>query len=139
MHYRGRADLVFGRPARPGERYESTASATARGEALHGLRIDGRHVRTVLRLIGPRHVTAAVYHIVTRRGLSKLVRHVPLSWFVYEADSWAPGQVMLWAGPTRNPPPVRTPSHGPTPSATPGPGAPTPSRTPAAPTPAPSG
>lgn len=121
LHYRGSAELVFGRPARPGERYESTAPATARGEALHGLRIDGRRVGTVLRLIGARHVTAGAYHITTKGGLGRLVHHVPLSWFVYGADPWAPGQVMLWAGPTRGPQPVPAPSGNPVPAPTPTP------------------
>jgi hypothetical protein len=130
VHYRGRAELVFGRPARPGERYETTVPATARGEALHGLRIDGQRVRTVLRLIRTRHETATAFHITNWRGLGKIVRHVPPSWFVYEADPRAPGQVMLWAGPTRQPQPVSTPQPGnPAPTSTPAPGTPSPSRT----------
>lgn len=128
VHYRGRAALVFGRPARPGERYESTAPSTARGEALHGLRIAGRRVAAVLAMIRTRHVTVGVYHITTRGGLGKLVHHVPLSWVVYGADPWAPGQVMLWAGPGHS---------RPVPSPSPGSPTPTPSR--GAPTPTPSG
>ncbi|HEX9063979.1 MAG TPA: hypothetical protein VF843_02660 [Streptosporangiaceae bacterium] len=128
LHYRGSAMLVFGRPARRGEKYESTAPATARGEALHGLRIDGLRVRAVLRLINERHVRVAIYNITTSSG-GKLVRHVPSSWFVTGADPWAPGQVMLFASPTRQPQPVPQPSSGqPAPSAAPG--APTPTPTP---------
>ena len=124
--YRGRADLAFGRPARAGERYETTAPATVHGEALYGLRIGGRHVRAVLRMIRARHVTAPVYDITTAGGVGKLVHNVPLSWFVYGADPWAPGQVRLWVGPTRHPRPVTTPQPGnpsaiPTPSPTPTP------------------
>ncbi len=111
VHYRGSAELVFGRPARRGEKYETTVPATSEGEALYGLRIDGRHVGTVLRLLRTRHQTVGVYNITTSAG-GKLVHHVPLSWFVYEADPWAPGQVMLFADPTRRPPPVPVPSSG---------------------------
>ena len=119
--YRGHADLAFGRPARAGEHYETTAPATVHGEALYGLRIDGRHVRAVLRMIRARHVTAPLYHITTKRGVGKLVHHVPLTWFVYGADPWAPGQVALSVGPTRHPRPVSSPqpaSPAPTPTPT---------------------
>ncbi len=130
VRYRGRAEMVFGRPAKPGERYETTVAATSKGEALYGLPIDGRRVRTVLRLLRTRHQTVAVYNITTSAG-GKLVHHVPLTWFVYEADPWAPGQVMLFADPTRRPPPVPVPSSGqPQPTASRGAGNPAPSPTP---------
>ena len=122
VHYRGSAMLVFGRPAKPGEKYESTAPSTDRGEVLHGLHIVGRHVGTVLRLIRTRHVRVAVYNISTSSG-GKLVHHVPLSWFVYEVDPWAPGQVMVFASPTRRPSPSAVPqpaTGSPTPTPSPG-------------------
>ncbi len=120
VDFRGQADLVFGRAARPGERYESTASATAPGEVLHGLRINGKRVSAVLRMLRRRHVTAAEFHITTARGIGKLVTGtaVPRSWYVYTADPWAPGQVMLWVGRTRHPAPVGEPSPAPVPSPT---------------------
>jgi hypothetical protein len=46
--FRGQAELVFGRAARPGELYESTAPATAPGEVMHGLRFQGLTVARVL-------------------------------------------------------------------------------------------
>jgi hypothetical protein len=103
VNYRGSADLVFGRAARPGERYESTATATSRGEALYGLRITGKHVSVVLHMIARRHITAAKFHVTTRRGIGELLpgNKIPGNWWVYGADPWAPGQVMLWVGPTR--------------------------------------
>ena len=105
VHFRGQADLVFGRAARSGERYESTASASAPGEVLHGLRIAGQRVSAVLKMIARRHVTAAKFHITTARGIGKLVSGnvIPGHWYVYSADPWAPGQVMLWVGRTRRP------------------------------------
>jgi hypothetical protein len=117
VDFRGQADLVFGRAARPGERYESTASATAPGEVLHGLRIVGKRVSAVLKMLARRHVTAAEFHITTARGMGKLVSSVPGSWHVYAADPWAPGQVMLWAGRSRRPAPAPAPSRAPVPSA----------------------
>jgi hypothetical protein len=117
VDFRGQADLVFGRAARPGERYESTASATAPGEVLHGLRIVGKRVSAVLKMLARRHVTAAEFHIMTAQGTGKLVSRVPGSWYVYAADPWAPGQVMLWAGRSRRQAPFAAASPAPTPSA----------------------
>jgi len=135
VDFRGQADLVFGRAARAGERYESTASATALGEVLHGLRISGKRVSVVLRMLRRRHVTAAEFHITTARGIGKLVSAIPGSWYVYTADPWAAGQVMLWAGRTRHPAPALEPRPAPVPSRSSLP-APAPSATSA---PAPSG
>ena len=118
VDFRGQADLVFGRAARPGERYESTVPATAPGEVLHGLRIVGKRVSAVLKMIARRHVTAAEFHIMTARGTGKLVSRVPGSWYVYDADPWAPGQVMLWVGRTRHQAPFDAPSPAPVPSRT---------------------
>jgi hypothetical protein len=119
--FRGDAQLAFGRAARRGERYESTTSATAPGEVLHGLRISGKRVSAVLKMIAMRHVAVAEFHITTAQGIGKLVprSEVPPSWYVYSADPWAPGQVMLSVGKTR-----RQPAESP-----PQPGAPVPSPT----------
>jgi hypothetical protein len=124
VNFRGSLDMVFGRAARTGERYDSTAPSTAKGEALHGLRIQGRRVSVVLRMMASRHVTVGVYHIMTSKGIGKLLKpgQVPANWFVYESDPWAPGQVMLWVGRTRVP---RNPPTSPgTPVATPKPSSP---------------
>lgn len=117
VDFHGQADLVFGRAARPGERYESTTTATAPGEALHGLRIQGLTVAAALRLIGQRHVTVPVFHVTTSRGLGALwpPSRVPGSWYVYDADPWAPEQVMLWVGrAVQSPPSPGTPVPTPT-------------------------
>ena len=104
LDYRGQADLVFGRAASPGERYESTAVATAPGEVMHGLHFRGRTVAAVLAMLRKRHVTVPVFRY-TFKNIGKLLRpgKVPGTWYVYDADPWAPGQVMLWVGPTRSP------------------------------------
>ena len=102
IHYHGKADLVFGRAARPGEHYETTTSATARGEVLHGLHVVGRRVAAVLAMLRKRHVTVGEYNYQKPGRGGVLGRHVPLNWFVYDADAWAPGQVMLFVGKTRH-------------------------------------
>ena len=116
--FHGQAEIVFGRAARPGEQYESTASATAPGEVMHGLKFIGDTVTQVLALLRPRHVTVAVYNF-DKKGYGVNVHHVPGSWYVYDATPWAPGQVMLSVGPTRTQPPAGPPQPGtPTPSPT---------------------
>jgi hypothetical protein len=89
--YGGAANLVFGRAARPGEQYESTAAATVPGEVMHGLRFRGRTVAAVLAMLRKRHVAVPVFHY-TAKGVGKLLppSKVPGSWYVYDADPWAP-------------------------------------------------
>ena len=102
IDYHGTANLVFGRAARPGERYETTAPATVRGEVLYGLRVAGRRVRAVLAMLAARHVTVGEYNFSKLGKGGVAGRQVPLNWFVYEADPWAPGQVLLFVGKTRH-------------------------------------
>jgi hypothetical protein len=116
--FRGRAEVVFGRAARPGEQYESTAPATAPGEVLHGLHFAGDTVTQVLAMLRERHVTVPVFNYAQSGG-ARNVSHVPGTWYVYDADPWAPGQVLLFVGPTRTPPENQAPQPGtPTPSPT---------------------
>ena len=58
--FRGQAQLAFGRAARPGERYETTAPATAPGEVMHGMRFRGDTVSQVLAMLRERDVTVPV-------------------------------------------------------------------------------
>jgi hypothetical protein len=122
IDFRGQASLVFGRAARPGERYESTTSATAPGEVLHGLKISGRTVAAVLKMLKTRNVTAPVFHVTTAHGIGEIwpASRVPASWYVYNADPWAPGQVLLWVSRTHSPPQSAPPSPR-TPMPSPGP------------------
>lgn len=118
VSFRGRAEVVFGRAARPGEQYESTAPATAPGEVLHGLHFAGDTVTQVLAMLRERHVTVPVFNYAQSGG-ARNVSHVPGTWYVYGADPWAPGQVLLFVGPTRTPPANQAPQPGtPTPSPT---------------------
>jgi hypothetical protein len=115
--FRGRGEVVFGRAARPGEQYESTAPATAPGEVMHGLRFVGDTVAQVLAMLRERHVTVPVFNYAQSGG-ARNVSRVPGTWYVYDADPWAPGQVMLSVGPTRTQPGNQTPQPG-TPVASP--------------------
>lgn len=100
IDYRGTATLVFGRAARPGEQYESSGSATARGEAMHGLHFVGKTVAAVLGMLAERDVTVPQWRVQNRRCYTESRRTVPGSWYVYGAVPWAPGQVLLWASRT---------------------------------------
>jgi hypothetical protein len=97
--FHGWAQLVFGRAAKPGEQYQSTASAFAPGEALHGLQIQGRTVAQVLTMLSQRHITVPVYN-----WAGGLRNHVPATWYVYDATPWASQQVMLFVGPATTAP-----------------------------------
>jgi hypothetical protein len=120
IHYRGTATLVFGRAARPGEQYESSAPATARGEAMHGLHFVGKTVAAVLGMLAERHVTVPQWRVQNRHCYTGSRRTVPSSWYVYDAVPWAPGQVLLWASKTWPVPGCQQPPAG-TPVATPSP------------------
>ena len=95
--YRGQANFVFGRAARPGEQYESTTSASAPGEAMHGMNYVGKRVSTVLAMLARRHVTVPTYR---DDGRVLTPGQVPGTWYVYDAIPWAPQQVLLFVGPT---------------------------------------
>jgi hypothetical protein len=100
--FSGSAQVVFGRAARPGEQFQSAASAFAPGEAMHGMLMQikqGRTVAQVLAMLRQRDVTVPIY------TWSKQGRQVPRTWYVYDAVPWAPQQVMLFVGPAWPPPP----------------------------------
>jgi hypothetical protein len=94
--YRGQASFVFGRAARPGEQYESTTSASAPGEVMHGLDYIGKRVSAVLAMLARRHVTVPTYR---DNGRALAPSQVPGTWYVYDAVPWAPQQVLLFVGP----------------------------------------
>ena len=95
LNFAGHADLTFGRAARPGERYETTAAANAPGELLHGLRYDGKTVSAVLAMLAARHIS--VPHFLLSVKCENVSRDkAPGNWYVTDADPWAPGAVQLW-------------------------------------------
>jgi hypothetical protein len=109
LGYRGTANLVFGRAARPGEQYLSTGEVTAPGEAMHGLNFQGKTVAVVLAMLRARHVTVPQYRYMSARGSEGFTK-VPGAWYVYDGVPWAPGQVLLFVGPTPAEPPIPAPS-----------------------------
>ncbi|GLZ04696.1 hypothetical protein Acsp03_21620 [Actinomadura sp. NBRC 104412] len=118
--YKGTAAIVFGRDARPGEKYSSTAPATAPGEVMHGMSFRKHRVEEVLTALRKRHVTVPEYR--TMEGKVLKPGQVPLTWYVHDAVPWAKNQVLLFVGP--NPtqdlvdqPPASAPPNSP--SATP--------------------
>jgi hypothetical protein len=102
--FHGEADLVFGRAAKPGEQYESAASAFGPGEAMYGISISGERVSRILAQLRARHVTVPIFDDM---GTHLRPDQVPGSWYVYDAVPWAPHQVMLFVGPT-----AKQPSYG---------------------------
>jgi hypothetical protein len=102
LTFHGSATLVFGRAAKPGERYASTGPATAPGEAMHGLNFVGKTVAQVLAMLARRGVTVPQWR-VQRAGQCYIEsrRTVPGNWYVSQAIPWAPGQVLLFASQTR--------------------------------------
>ena len=94
LNFTGHADLTFGRAARPGERYETTAAANAPGELLHGLHYTGQKVSAVLAMLAARHISA---HFLVSVKCENVGRDkAPGNWYVTDADPWAPGAVQLW-------------------------------------------
>ncbi|GAA4231647.1 hypothetical protein GCM10022254_29400 [Actinomadura meridiana] len=98
--YKGTADIVFGRAARPNELYISTAPVTARGEAMHGMTFLNHRVGEVLAGLRKRNVTVPEYRYEAGDE-SKALRpdQVPSAWYVHDAVPWAKNQVLLFVGP----------------------------------------
>ncbi|WP_242908061.1 hypothetical protein [Actinomadura terrae] len=94
--YRDNADVSFGREARPGEQYSSTASAFAPGEALHCFDVRGLTVEQADQRLKQRKVTATMFRWEANGyGYSEPRAKLPGNWYVTNADPWAPGQVVL--------------------------------------------
>lgn len=96
LDFRGQADLAFGRATRPGERYETAGSASAPGEALHGVHYVGHTVAWVRAVLRTRHVVVPQYRLQTARAAEPVAPdRVDPSWRVSGAIPWAPGQMLL--------------------------------------------
>jgi hypothetical protein len=102
--YRESAGVVFGRAARPGEEYQSTTSAFAAGEELHCVDVRHRTVAEARTLLKAHKMTVARFNYELRPGYYTSTADpakIPGSWYVANADPWAPGQVLLAVRPTR--------------------------------------
>ena len=99
--YQGSAEIVFARAARPGEQYNSTAPATAPGEAMHGMAYKGHRVGEVLAALKKRDVTVPEYRYLDGNE-SKILYPGQVSddWYVHDAVPWAENQVLLFVGST---------------------------------------
>lgn len=98
--YKGTAEIVFGRAARPGEQYNSSAPVTAPGEAMHGMKFRNHRVGEVLAALKKRNVTVPEYRATTANA-SNVLRpdQVPATWYVHDGVPWAKNQVLLFVGP----------------------------------------
>ncbi|GAA4610541.1 hypothetical protein GCM10023195_43620 [Actinoallomurus liliacearum] len=107
IDYKEHATVVFGRAARPGEQYSSSAPVDAPGEVMHGLTYRGRTVAEVLATLKKRHVTVPQYRYEAGNGDNRPYQNgvpptkVQPGWFVHDAVPWAQDQVLLFVGPTR--------------------------------------
>lgn len=100
--YKDEAGIIFGRPARPGEQYESTTSAFAAGEELHCVDIRHRTVDQALARLKRAHVAVAGFHYDPRPQWSDVTTDrskIPGNWYVSTALPWSPGKVLLWVQP----------------------------------------
>lgn len=104
LGYHRSAGITFGRPARPGEPYVSTTSAFAPGEELHCVDIRRRTVGQALALLERHKITVALFNYESQPGRFGNTRDrskIPDSWYVVNADPYAPGQVMLEVQPKK--------------------------------------
>ncbi|WP_433473998.1 hypothetical protein ACQPZP_35170 [Spirillospora sp. CA-142024] len=98
--YKGSAAIVFGRAARRGEKYTSTAQAEAPGEAMHGMVYRKQRLSKVLAALKKRNVTVPEYRVeVGDQTQARYPGQVPGDWYVHDAVPWADGQVLLFVGP----------------------------------------
>jgi hypothetical protein len=105
LDYRGQLGLDFGRRARPGEHYNSTADAQAPGEILHCAEVQGRQVRDVLATLDRRKVYA-IWRDPDNRTVP--VGEVLDRW-VSSSVAWAPGQVLFFTSEDRPDPSLPQP------------------------------
>src|SRR4029077_19907236 len=105
--FTGRAYIPLGRPARPGEQYESQASAFAPGEALHCSRLLGARVATALPVLQAHELTVTWRENTTRTAsdgtttsFSATDATAPANNYIWEGLMTAPGKVMIWTEPT---------------------------------------
>jgi hypothetical protein len=108
--FTGNGYITLGRPARPGETYESQSSAFAPGETLHCTELLGARVATALPVLRADKLTAAWREDTTTTASdgtstssSKIGASPPAQNYIWEAVMTAPGKVIIWTQPTRSP------------------------------------
>ncbi|MFI0352965.1 RNA polymerase sigma factor [Actinomadura sp. 9N407] len=111
--YEGRTMIAFGRAARPGERYTSTAPVTAPGEIMHGMTFRGHRVSDVLAALEKRKVTVPEFRYEDANQSTDIpADQVQPTWYVRDATPLAKGQVLLFVGAEPPPPPPRNGAPG---------------------------
>ena len=102
--FKGKAEILFGRAARPGELYQYIPSdASAPGEELAGLSYKNKRVAEVQKLIAARGVAIGGYlnsktELVNGVATAKDIDPAPGDWYVHEIQPHSPGVVLLWIG-----------------------------------------
>jgi hypothetical protein len=103
--FKGKAEIMFGRAARPGEQYQyMPGESNLAGEELAGLKYKNKRVAEVQKLIAARGVTIGGYlnsktEMVDGVNTAKDVDPAPGDWYVHEVWPRSPGVVELWIGP----------------------------------------
>ncbi|MFE3452786.1 hypothetical protein ACFXJ8_28060 [Nonomuraea sp. NPDC059194] len=101
VDFTGTGVISLGRPAKPGERYENAASATEKGESLHGVKVDERTVGEVRRAAAERGVKTVIWMIEPNEGggfgynPNRQPEKVGDDWIVWDAEVLAPDAVKL--------------------------------------------
>lgn len=105
--FTGKGYITLGRPAKPGETYESQASAFAPGEALHCSRLLGARVATAVPVLRAHNLSVEWRENITERssdgssyGHSQTDAHPPANNYIWDANMMAPGSIMVWTAPT---------------------------------------
>ncbi|MFG3442363.1 hypothetical protein ACGF0J_34415 [Nonomuraea sp. NPDC047897] len=114
--FTGKGVLYLGRPARSGERYQGSGTATRQGEMLAGFRVDERPVGEVVAEARRRGLKVVFQAIVPNEngdgyGIRPGAPSEPVAddWIVWEAESEQPGVVRLLVTEKRLP---RNPVYG---------------------------
>jgi hypothetical protein len=93
--YHGQAIITLGRPARPGEQYETVGSIFGPGEALAGLlkQVAGQPLSKVRPILARHHLSVAFDRDASNQNVNP--SSVPGDYYVTDIMPWAPGQVMI--------------------------------------------
>jgi hypothetical protein len=94
--FTGQGDITLGRPAKPGETYESTASAFGPGEVLHCSGLLGARVTAALPILQADKLTVQW----REKATGAIDATAPTSNYIRGADPIAPDTVMIWTQPT---------------------------------------
>ncbi|MEU7748659.1 hypothetical protein [Nonomuraea sp. NPDC049158] len=104
---KGSAEFHLGRPAKPGEKYAYPADASWPGEALAGVKLQGRSVAEAVQVVREHHLKVAYELDWPLRGGDKGVRsekdvlasRIDSSWKVATAETYNDGAITLHVEP----------------------------------------